>query len=45
MNKPIGGSSYELQKLLPKEYASVLPSIEEIEEELIEKNKEGEERD
>jgi len=45
MNKPIGVSSYELQKVLPKEYASVLPSIEEIEEELIEKTKEGEDRD
>lgn len=33
-SQPIGISEYELSKLLPDEYKSVLPSIEAIEEEL-----------
>jgi predicted nuclease of restriction endonuclease-like (RecB) superfamily len=34
MNQPIGVSEYKLSKLLPDNYKSLLPSIEEIEEEL-----------
>ena len=34
MNKPIGISEYELTRALPEKFKSVLPSIEEIEEEL-----------
>ena len=31
INKPLGISQYELTEILPKEYTSSLPSIEEIE--------------
>jgi len=34
INKPIGVSEYQLSHVLPKEFKSTLPSIEEIEEEL-----------
>lgn len=34
LQKPLGVSSYELSKILPKDFQSSLPSIEEIEEEL-----------
>jgi len=34
INQPIGVSEYQLSKLLPENFKSVLPSIEEIEEEL-----------
>jgi len=34
MNQPIGVSEYKLSKLLPDNYKSVLPSIEDIEKEL-----------
>jgi len=34
INKPIGVSEYQLSHVLPKEFKSSLPSIEEIEEEL-----------
>jgi hypothetical protein len=34
INKPIGTSEYELTQVLPKEFKSSLPSIEEIEAEL-----------
>ncbi|SFV66830.1 FIG074102: hypothetical protein [hydrothermal vent metagenome] len=34
INKPIGISDYQLSNILPKEFKSTLPSIEEIEEEL-----------
>lgn len=37
LNKPIGISEYELTQVLPKEFKSSLPSIEEIEAELDEK--------
>jgi predicted nuclease of restriction endonuclease-like (RecB) superfamily len=40
MEKPIGISEYELQKLLPENYKSDLPSIEDIENELNKLNKE-----
>ena len=32
--KPLGISSYELKKVLPEDFKSLLPSIEELEEEL-----------
>lgn len=32
--KPLGISSYELKKVLPEDFKSLLPSIEEVEEEL-----------
>jgi len=35
INKPIGVSEYQLSNILPKEFESSLPSIEEIEEELM----------
>jgi hypothetical protein len=34
INKPIGVSEYEISSILPDEYKSSLPSIEEIEAEL-----------
>jgi len=34
IDKPIGVSKYQLTKNLPKEFKSVLPSVEEIEAEL-----------
>jgi hypothetical protein len=34
VNTPIGISQYELTEILPKEYQSSLPSIEQIEAEL-----------
>jgi len=34
INQPIGVSEYQLSKLLPEDFKSALPSIEEIEEEL-----------
>jgi predicted nuclease of restriction endonuclease-like (RecB) superfamily len=34
MHKPLGISSYELQKILPENFKSHLPSIEEVENEL-----------
>ena len=34
LHKPLGISSYELKKILPKNFKSSLPSIEEIENEL-----------
>lgn len=34
INKPIGVSEYELTRALPKNLKSVLPSVEEIEQEL-----------
>lgn len=34
INKPIGISEYKLTQVLPKEFKSSLPSIEEIEAEL-----------
>ena len=34
INQPIGVSEYKLSKLLPENYKSVLPSIEEIEKQL-----------
>jgi len=34
INKPLGISEYELSEILPKEFKSSLPSIEEIEKEL-----------
>ncbi|OHE08973.1 MAG: hypothetical protein A2513_03070 [Sulfurimonas sp. RIFOXYD12_FULL_33_39] len=37
INKPLGISEYELTEILPKEYKSSLPTIEEIEAELDEK--------
>lgn len=37
INKPLGISEYELTEVLPKEYKSSLPSIEDIEAELNEK--------
>ena len=39
INKPLGISEYELTEILPKEYTSSLPSIEEIEAQLDEKFK------
>jgi hypothetical protein len=33
-SQPIGISEYELSQLIPNDYKSVLPSIEEIEEQL-----------
>jgi predicted nuclease of restriction endonuclease-like (RecB) superfamily len=36
-SQPIGISEYELSQLIPEDYQSVLPSIEEIEEELNDK--------
>ena len=36
-SQPIGVSSYELSKLIPEEFKSSLPTIEEIENELKEK--------
>ena len=41
MQKPIGVAEYELTRALPKELASSLPSIEDIEAELSEGLKEG----
>ena len=41
VNQPIGISEYQLSKLLPDNFKSSLPSIEELEEEL--KNMENEE--
>jgi len=38
-NQPIGISEYKLSKLLPKNYKSSLPSIKEIEKELIKMGK------
>ncbi|GHU06044.1 hypothetical protein FACS1894147_12750 [Spirochaetia bacterium] len=38
INKPIGVSEYEISSVLPDEYKSSLPSIEEIEAELEGKN-------
>lgn len=38
INKPIGVSEYELTKMLPEELKSSLPSIEEIENELMNTN-------
>jgi len=35
INQPIGVSEYQLSKLLPENFKSALPSIEEIEEELL----------
>lgn len=34
LHKPLGISSYELRKVLPENFRSLLPSIEEVEEEL-----------
>lgn len=34
LHKPLGISSYELKKILPENFKSLLPSIEEVEEEL-----------
>ena len=34
INKPLGISEYQLTEILPKEYKSSLPSIEEIEAKL-----------
>jgi len=34
IKKPIGVSEYDITRVLPKEYKSSLPTIEEIEEEL-----------
>ena len=34
LHKPLGISSYELQKILPENFKSLLPSIEEVENEL-----------
>ena len=39
INQPIGISEYQLTKVFPKEFKGSLPSIEEIEEELNQKNK------
>lgn len=39
IHKPVGISSYELKKILPKELQSALPSIKEMEEELTERLK------
>lgn len=36
INKPIGISEYTLEKILPEELKSSLPSIEELESELLE---------
>lgn len=38
LHKPLGISSYELRKILPENFKSSLPSIEEIENELKNKN-------
>jgi len=38
INKPMGVSEYQLSNILPKEFKSSLPSIEEIEEELMNLN-------
>jgi predicted nuclease of restriction endonuclease-like (RecB) superfamily len=38
INKPLGISQYELTEILPKEYKSSLPSIEEIEAQLEDEN-------
>ena len=40
IHKPIGVADYELTRALPKELASSLPSIEDIESELTESLKE-----
>jgi len=34
IHKPLGVSSYDFEKILPKRFKSALPSIEEIEREL-----------
>lgn len=39
LHKPLGISSYELRKILPENFKSSLPSIEEIENELKNKNR------
>ncbi|MGZ8548863.1 MAG: PDDEXK nuclease domain-containing protein, partial [Sulfuricurvum sp.] len=41
INKPLGISEYELMEILPKEYKSSLPSIEQIEAQLENENAEA----
>ncbi|MBU1657816.1 DUF1016 family protein [bacterium] len=41
INKPLGISEYELTEILPKEYKSSLPSIEQIEAQLEDENAEA----
>jgi len=42
MSQPIGISEYELTEVLPKEFASSLPTIEMIEREFLTQSKQGE---